>query len=250
MLHKNVPVLENHILHNWEVADAAALAALVLSSADRGKLAWQRDTNVFLFLANDIGPVWLPCLGVKGDKGLTGDPGLAGKSILNGIVAPVAGIGADGDFYLDTVLMKLYGPKAAGAWPAGIIMKGTNGTNGTNAIKVLPVACSDEITALTVGTGKVTFRMPYAIRITGIRASLTTAQAAGASLLTIDIKADGVSILSPKLTIDNTEKTSTTATTPYSITGTDIIDDAEISIDITAIGDGSAKGLKVYLIGT
>jgi hypothetical protein len=112
----------------------------------------------------------------------------------------------------------------------------------------LVVAASDEATALTTGTAKITFRMPRAVTLTAVRASLTTAQASG-SIFTVDINEGGVSILSTKLTIDNTEKTSTTAATPPVISDTALADDAEITIDIDQIGDGTAKGLKVMLIG-
>lgn len=112
----------------------------------------------------------------------------------------------------------------------------------------LIIAVSDEITALTTGTAKVTFRMPYAFTLTAVRASLTTAQASG-SIFTVDINEAGSTILSTKLTIDNTEKTSTTASAAAVISDTALADDAEITIDIDQIGDGTAKGLKVYLIG-
>jgi hypothetical protein len=113
----------------------------------------------------------------------------------------------------------------------------------------LVVAASDETTALTAGTAKITFRMPRAVTLTAVRASLTTAQASG-SIFTVDINESGTSILSTKLTIDNTEKTSTTAATPPVISDANLADDAEMTIDIDQIGDGTAKGLKVTLIGT
>jgi hypothetical protein len=116
------------------------------------------------------------------------------------------------------------------------------------APKVIQLACSDETTALTTGTGKITFRMPYAMTVTAVRASLTTAQTSG-SVLTVDINDSGTTILSTKLTFDNTEKTTTTATTAAVISDTALADDAEISIDIDQIGDGTAKGLKVTIIG-
>lgn len=125
--------------------------------------------------------------------------------------------------------------------------------NGTGAWSSLPIeiqlACSDETTALTAGTSKITFRTPCAITVTAVRASLTTAQTSG-SIFTVDINEGGTSILSTKLTIDNTEKTSTTAATPPVISDTALADDAEITIDIDQIGDGTAKGLKVTIIGT
>jgi hypothetical protein len=113
----------------------------------------------------------------------------------------------------------------------------------------LVVAASDETTALTTGTAKVTFRMPHAMTLTGVRASLSTAQASG-NIFTVDINEGGTSVLSTKLTIDNTEKTSTTAATAAVISDSALADDAEITIDIDQIGNGSAKGLKVVLIGT
>jgi hypothetical protein len=113
----------------------------------------------------------------------------------------------------------------------------------------IQVAASDETTALTTGTAKVTFRMPYAMTVTAVRASLSTAQASG-SIFTVDINEGGTSILSTKLTIDNTEKTSTTAATAAVISDSALADDAEITIDIDQIGDGTAKGLKVTIIGT
>jgi hypothetical protein len=111
------------------------------------------------------------------------------------------------------------------------------------------VAASDETTALTTGTAKVTFRMPYAMTVTAVRASLSTAQASG-SIFTVDINEGGTTILSTKLTIDNTEKTSTTAATAAVVSDSALADDAEITIDIDQIGDGTAKGLKVTIIGT
>jgi hypothetical protein len=113
----------------------------------------------------------------------------------------------------------------------------------------LVVAASDETTALTAGTAKITFRMPRAVTLTAVRASLTTAQASG-SIFTVDINEGGTSILSTKLTIDNTEKTSSTAATPPVISDVNLADDAEMTIDIDQIGNGTATGLKVMLIGT
>jgi len=115
------------------------------------------------------------------------------------------------------------------------------------------IACSDETTALTTGNAKVTFRMPYAYTLDSVRASLTGA-GGGSGTTTIDINEDtggGVtSILSTKLTIDNTELTSTTAATPAVIDDSVLANDASITIDIDAVtGDADETGLKVYLIG-
>jgi len=112
----------------------------------------------------------------------------------------------------------------------------------------LTVAASDEGTALTTGTGKVSFRMPAGVTLSDVRASLGVAQTSG-SILTVDVNESGSSILSTKLTIDNTEKTSTTAATARVISDANLADDSEITIDIDQVGDGTAKGLKVTFIG-
>jgi len=115
---------------------------------------------------------------------------------------------------------------------------------------VIQLACSDESTVLSTGTGKITFRMPHAMTLTAVRASLTVAGTTS-GLTTIDINEGGNSILSTKLTIDLTEKTSTTSATPAVISDASLADDAEITIDIDAISGGATeKGLKVTLIGT
>ena len=106
------------------------------------------------------------------------------------------------------------------------------------------VAISDETTDLTTGTAKVTFRMPFAMTLTEVRASLTTASTGAVS--TFDINENGSTILSTKLTIDTTEKTSTTATTPAVISDSALGDDNEITIDIDQVGSTvpGAGGLR------
>jgi hypothetical protein len=133
---------------------------------------------------------------------------------------------------------------------AGLSLSGTTLTaSASNPTIPLIGACSDEVTALTTGTAKLTFRMPFAFTLSEVRASLTTAQTSG-SIVTVDINENGTTILSTKLTIDNNEKTSTTAATPAVISDTSLADDAEITIDIDQVGAATiAKGLKVYLIG-
>jgi hypothetical protein len=113
----------------------------------------------------------------------------------------------------------------------------------------IQLAASDETTALTAGTSKVSFRMPFAMTLTEVRASLVTAQASG-TIFTVNIKEAGLSVLSTRLTIDNTELTSVTAATPSVISDSALADDALITIDIDLVGDGTAKGLKVLLKGT
>jgi hypothetical protein len=75
-------------------------------------------------------PAGVSLVGPAGTNGTNGTNGVDGRTVLNGAVAPGAGVGANGDFYIDTVTSTLYGPKAGGAWPAGVALIGANGTNG------------------------------------------------------------------------------------------------------------------------
>lgn len=112
---------------------------------------------------------------------------------------------------------------------------------------IWPLNCSDESTAITVGT-RITLPMPFGISLTSIRAYLVTAQTSG-STFTIDIRKSGVSIFSTLLTIDNSEQTNQNAAVPYVLSTTTLEDRAEISIIITQAGT-SPIGLKIYFYGT
>jgi pyridoxine 5'-phosphate synthase PdxJ len=108
------------------------------------------------------------------------------------------------------------------------------------------LACSDETTALTTGTNRVRFRMPFAATLLAVRASVNTAPTG--STLVVDINEGGTSVLGTKLSIDATELSSTTAASAATITDSSLADDAEISIDIDQIGSTVAgAGLKVAL---
>jgi len=117
----------------------------------------------------------------------------------------------------------------------------------------LEIACSDETTALTTGTAKCTFRLPWALTlnagIAGVIASLTTA-GTGVNLVTVDINEAGSTILDTKITFDATEKTSYSAATPVVIGDTSLAFNAEMTVDIDVIDSGGVSaGLKIMLIG-
>ena len=126
------------------------------------------------------------------------------------------------------------------------LWNGVSWINTTSLERTMIIAVSDETTSITTGTGKVTFRSPHAMVLTKIpRATLTTASTSGG--VTIDINDGASSVLGVnKLSIDQDEKTSTTAATATTLADTAISDDVEISIDIDSAGTG-AKGLKVIL---
>jgi hypothetical protein len=109
------------------------------------------------------------------------------------------------------------------------------------------LAASDLTTDLEDGTNNAYFRAPRGFTLTEVRASLLTASSSG--VVTVDINKNGTTMLSTKLTIDATEKTSETATTPAVISVSSVADDDEITVDIDEEGTG-ARGLIVTLIGT
>jgi len=63
--------------------------------------------------------------------GSPGQPGTNGSSVLSGTVAPISSNGANGDFFINTATSTIYGPKASGAWPAGVSLIGPAGPTGT-----------------------------------------------------------------------------------------------------------------------
>jgi hypothetical protein len=162
-------------------------------------------------------------------------------------------------------------PEGAVAAPVSSIYFRTNGAAGTvlymketgvgntgwvaynsHATGTIPttimVAASDMTTTITAGVLKAYLRMPYAMTLTSVKASLVAAQTSG-SIFTVDINETGTTILSTKLTVDNSEKTSSTAATAAVISDTALANDAEITIDVDQAGVGPA-GLIITLQGT
>ncbi len=115
------------------------------------------------------------------------------------------------------------------------------------------IACSDEGTALTTGTAKISFRMPYAFTLNAGAGGITAScnQAPTGAILTMDVNEAGSTILSTKLTIAIGSTTSVGGTAPV-ISDVDVAlaSNALITIDIDQIGSSNAgTGLKVTLIG-
>lgn len=116
------------------------------------------------------------------------------------------------------------------------------------AIEILGYACSDETTALTTGTAKISFHMPFAMTLTSVKAEVTTAPTG--STLIVDINESGSTILSTKLSIDASETDSTTAASAAVISDTTLANNALMTVDIDQVGATIAgTGLKIYLIG-
>lgn len=129
-----------------------------------------------------------------------------------------------------------------------LVSDGFGTMSWTPATQSMIIAVSDETTPLTTGAAKVTFRMPYDFQLSEVRASVTTAPIG--SEITVDINEAGSTILGDKIDIDDGTTSSTDAATQPTITDAVLADTAEITIDIDAVGSGTAgAGLKVYLIG-
>lgn len=137
--------------------------------------------------------------------------------------------------------------------PAGTVDLAVD-LSAAKPIEAMVIPITDTATLVAAGVKKFSFRAPFAMTLSSTiglpRASLDTAQTGSGAggLITVDINESGTSIISTKLTVDNGEKTSTTAATPCVISDTSIADDAEITIDVDTIGDGTAKGLNVTLL--
>jgi hypothetical protein len=118
--------------------------------------------------------------------------------------------------------------------------------------EVMGFALGDETTVLAAASTTVpvlTFHMPYGFTITAVRAGVSVV-GTGAALVTVDIHEAGTTILSTKITIDASEKTSTTAATAAVISDSTIATDAlmELFVDLVDT-DNVAAGLKVYITG-
>lgn len=157
-----------------------------------------------------------------------------------------------GDVVIDTGLglhdlLKFNGTNFVNSHPADVIFSLGLATVTQAKTEYFIVAVSDEATAITTGSAKVTFRMPFAMTLSEVRASLSIVSSSGNPA--IDVNESGQSIFSTTLTIDANESTSVTAATAAVISDPSIADDAQMTIDIDTAGTG-AKGLKITFIGT
>jgi hypothetical protein len=109
----------------------------------------------------------------------------------------------------------------------------------------LSFAISDETTAITSGTTKLTVFAPYDFTLSNVYASLSTS---GSTDSVFDINKNGTSILSTKITIDSGDEHSSDAGTPPVISTSSFSAFDKITIDIDTAGT-DATGAKIYLVG-
>lgn len=214
--------------------------------------------NPGMAAADADGAGLMPCIGILGaavNAGASGIPVITGGEIT-GLDTSAWVLGDR--LYVSTggVLTKVR--PTAGFIQSVAVVSRVDAVNGEIIVvideagelytEVLERAISDEVTNLTTGAAKLTFRMPFGFVLTGIRASVNTAPVGAA--IQVDVNEGGVSIFSTPLTIDDGEKTSVTAATPAVISDATLADDAEITVDIDTVGSTTAgKGLKLVMLG-
>jgi len=181
--------------------------------------------------------------GGKGDKGDQGDPG-PGTDLTYDAASREVRSSTGTDAALPLVSTSSAGLVKETGTPSGKFFRDDGDWAHPQDVIVIPVG--DESTALTTGTNKIRFRMPFAATLLAVRANVNTAPTG--STLIVDVNEAGTSVLGTKLSIDATEFSSTTAASAATITDSSLADDAEISIDIDQIGSTVAgAGLKVSM---
>lgn len=109
------------------------------------------------------------------------------------------------------------------------------------------IPITDKTSALATGTPAYDFEIAYDFQLTRVGARLGTVQASG-TVATFDIKANGTSILSTKITVDNGEKSSRTAATQPVISAPSLNAGDLLTFPIDAVGSGG-KGASIVLVG-
>lgn len=72
------------------------------------------DNNVEIYLTENV--VELSNVGVQGPRGL---------GVLHGVGPPSNSLGSEGEFYIDTSVNRMYGPKQGGLWSTSVNLGGT-----------------------------------------------------------------------------------------------------------------------------
>lgn len=119
------------------------------------------------------------------------------------------------------------------------------GESGGSATGDIIMSISDMETPLTTGTGRAYAPIPRPGTISGVKANLRVASTSGA--VTLDIRKNGVSILSAPLTIPANQVSSLAAAVQSQLTQDQVKVDDILRVDILSGGTG-AKGLTATLL--
>lgn len=157
------------------------------------------------------------------------------------------------DAYIVERIQDVVGAFASGTSPIALSYNDAAGTlsftldqTALKPVDQIIVPLSDYGSAPSLGV-KFAMRVVRGWTLTAVRGSLATAQTSG-SLVQFDVKLSGVSIFSTKPTIDNGQKTTTTAATASVLSTTALGDDLELTFEVTQVGDGTARGLNAALL--
>lgn len=215
-LTKDLPPMNRPPVVSLEFVDDTARDAETYTSFDISRIA-KLDDGTFWVLKS-VGPdVWEEIFIAPG-VGPTGATGPAGADGATGATGPTGATGT--------------------SWSPG----------DYGAQECFPIAISDTTTALATGTVPITFHFPYAFALTKIKAGVNTVSSSG--LPTFDVKKNGTSVFTTKVTIDASENHSSTAATAAVLTSTPLsiasADAITFSIDVAGTG---TKQATIYLIG-
>lgn len=107
-------------------------------SPDIDQAVWLVTDGLDIFAVGQLAPY----------GGAVGATGAAGSSVLNGTGAPTLGIGAVGDFYIDTATYQIYGPRTSLSWGSPTSLVGATGATGATG----PTGATGSAATIAVGT--------------------------------------------------------------------------------------------------
>jgi len=208
-----------------------------------GALSWRFD-----------GTKWVaqgaPALAVAGSSGdIQTNNGSGGLGALTPAAGVAAWIAVPSSANLRTAMTDEVGTGPA-YFQGGALGTPASGSaaNLTGQKFEFEVAASDETTALTTGTAKITFYMPAAITLTELFTGLSGQSSSG--VVTADVKKAGATIFSTLPSIGASQDTSLAGSGSVAavLSTTSFAKGDKMTIDFTAAGTG-AKGMKVVMIG-
>lgn len=173
-------------------------------------------------------------------NGANGSPGTNGRGITSNVRISGNGSAGTTDTYRITY--------TDGSYTDYTVVNGTNGS----ATEILGYALSDQESNISVGI-KIKDTIPYNCTLISILLSLS--EAPTGSVFQANVKKNGTSIFTTKITIDVNELDNLTAATPYALVTTPTLfsvgDRLEISIDaVGGVNTGKGAIIKFNLIKT
>lgn len=192
------------------------------------------DTEDFEIYGPKAFGVWPAGISIVGPPGDTGDPGADANTILNGAGAPGSGVGVNGDFYIDTTALEIYGPKSVAGWGDPQDIRGPSGS-GAGDVTGPTGATTNRLAVFEGSTGKII--KDGGITVAGIQANLDGRTGAN-TVATADFT---FTAYAPRVIIDTTAG-AVTATLPASpATGArvEFADGADFSVNALTIARNS-----------